>query len=85
MNKQGHVIGLNLSRRGQEAQEGPPITIDGVPFKYVSDITVDAAPSKGIRVTVTFDASHLGGITLPESTPDAPGFDTSLTYPEETL
>ena len=62
MNKQGHVIGLNLSRRGQEAQEGPPITIDGVPFKYVSDITVDAAPSKGIRVTVTFNASHLGGI-----------------------
>ena len=57
--KHGHVIGLNLSRKNQD---GPPLTVDGVPFTDVSDITVDAAPGKGIRVTVTFNASHLGGI-----------------------
>lgn len=78
MKKHGHDIGLNLSREGME---GPPITIDGVPFEDVSDITVDAAPSKGIRVTVTFNVSHLGGIAVPE---DAPEFDTSMTYPATT-
>ena len=81
MRKHGHVIGLNL-RHGGNGRE-PPITIDGVPFHDVGIITVDAAPGKGIRVTVTFDASHLGGIEAPEPTADAPELDTSMTYPEE--
>lgn len=84
MKEYGHVIGLNLSYRRQ--QDGPPITIDGVPFTDVGAITVDAAPGKGIRVTVTFNASHLTGITPTEEPCDAPEFDTSMTYqhaPEE--
>lgn len=81
MKKYGHVIGLNLSREGNGK---PPLTVDGVPFTDVSDITVDAAPGKGIRVTVTFNASHLGGIEAPEPTADAPELDTSMTYPKET-
>lgn len=85
MRKHGHVIGLNLRHGGNGGE--PPITIDGVPFHDVGNITVDAVPGKGIRVTVTFDASHLTGVIPTEAEPDTSVFDTSMTYqnaPEET-
>lgn len=78
--KRGHVIGLNLAPGSNDGL--PPITIDGMPFRNVSDIAVNAAPGKGIRVTVTFNASRLGGISDPEPAADTPEFDLSMTYPE---
>lgn len=58
-----HVIGLNLAR-GPDG-DGPPITIDGVPFYGVGDIKVDAKPSSVMTVTVTFHAKHITGVAAP--------------------
>ena len=56
MSRPGHVIGLDLGR-----ETDTPITIDGVPFRYVGDIKVDASPTGGMTVTVTFHAKRITG------------------------